>query len=89
MTSRPEHDAEPTSTLSAFTSHMGYVRIGPHQDHGMLTITDIQVVSPARWGSGEGAIVYFVDDRGSLNRLNLQRHHLDKLLAALNAEVAR
>lgn len=73
---------EPTSSLAVFASHMAYVGLHPHADHGMLTITDIQVHHPARWGSGEGAIVYFVDDRGSLNQLNLQRHHLDKMLAA-------
>lgn len=65
---------------------MAYVGLNPHPDHGMLTITDVQVSHPARWGSGEGAIVYLVDERGSLNQLNLQRRHLDVILAAIKQD---
>lgn len=85
MTDKPE----PTSSLSVFTSHMAYAGLAPHVDHGMLTVTDVQVSYPARWGSGEGVIVYLVDDKGSLNQLNLQRDHLGLILAAIDeAEAA-
>jgi len=89
MTDRNDSDTLNSSSLQVFTSHMAYLPFGPHQDHGMLNIEHIRVNYPARWGSGSGAVIGFIDDHGSLNQLNLQQHHVDQLLAALLAEVAK
>jgi hypothetical protein len=51
---------------------------------GRTEIDGIRVAYPARWGDGEGAIVYLEDSNGGLHQLNLSNDLVAELIDELS-----
>jgi hypothetical protein len=51
----------------------------------MTEIDGIRVDYPAKWGSGEGAIIYLEDANGGMHKLNLTDDLVAKLMDGLRS----